>query len=432
MPGGVIYVVRSWPRLSQTFILNEVLALEARGTELAIFSLVSSGETVVHPRVSEVRARVTVLTRSRPSVLTRLRAHRVVLMAAPLRYAATWWLALRRPRLAAGYGTCNAVQCFGHAVNVASGIIRMRAEEGQQPSHIHAHFAHDPALVGLLAARLTGLPFSFTGHARDLLQIPAAALGVRASAATALVTCCRANADYIQATVPASARPPVVVVHHGVDLSRFRPAPAGEPEGLPMILSVGRLVEKKGFDDLLRALAGLRDTGPPFQAHVYGDGPLRSRLLSLRDELGLQNHVELVGARDHDGIVAAMASAHLFALTPRRTEDGDRDGIPNVLVEAMACGLPVVTTTTGGIPELVLHEENGLVTAPGDVAALTAALHRLLVDTALRRRFGAAGRATVENDYDVAVAARALQAIFENASRGIRSDDAGSTAVLAP
>ena len=431
MPGCVIYVVRSWPRLSQTFILNEVLALERRGTKLAIFSMVSSGETVVHPRVTEVRAPVTVLAASRSSPLSRLRAHLAVLAAAPVRYAATLWLALRRPRLAAGYGSCNAVQCFGHAVSVAAGIARIRAA-GQQPSHLHAHFAHDPALVGLLAARLTGLPYSFTGHARDLLQIPPAALGARAAAATAVVTCCRANADYIHATVPAAARPPVRVVHHGVDLSRFRPAPAGEPQGLPTIVSVGRLVEKKGYDDLLRALTGLKSAGTAFRAHVYGDGQLRSRLLDLRDELGLANHVELLGARDQDGIVAAMASAHLFALTPRTAGDGDRDGIPNVLVEAMACGLPVVTTTTGGIPELVHHEENGLTTAPEDVPALTAALRRLLADESLRRRFGAAGRETVEKEYDVTVAARALETIFCATSASTRPQGAGDAVEVAP
>ena len=420
----MIYVVRSWPRLSQTFVLNEVLALERRGTELAVFSLVASGEAVVHPQVAEVRAPVTVLTRTRRDVGARWRAHRAALAAAPRRYVTTLLWALRRPALAEGYGSCTAWQCFDHAVTVAAGIAAMRAA-GRAPTHLHAHFAHDPALVGLLAARLTGLSFSFTGHARDLLQIPGAALTTRAAAATALVTCCEANADHIRATVPAPSRPPLLVVHHGVDLSRFRPAARAGGEGPPTLLSVGRLVEKKGYDDLLRALAGLRAAGTRFRCLVYGEGPLLGQLLALRDELHLRDDVELPGPCAHDRVVAALAASDVFALTPRTTSDGDRDGIPNVLVEAMACAVPVVTTTTGGIPELVQHEHNGLLTTPGDVPAMTAALHRLLHDPALRDRLGRAARRTVEDGYDVDAAAQVLEGVFRPPSPAAGRTGAG-------
>ena len=430
MSRRVIYVVRSWPRLSQTFVLNEVLALERRGLDLAIFSLVRSEETVVQPQVADVRAPLTVLTRSRRKLRGRLRAHRSVLAAAPREYAETLRFALRHPGLAAGYTSCTTLQCFDHAVTVASHVLRMR-EEGAAPDHLHAHFAHDPALVGLLAARLTGLPFSFTGHARDLLQIPPAALAARATAATALVTCCQANAEHIEAAVPAAARPPVLVVHHGVDLTRFRPA-AAHPGQRPTILSVGRLVEKKGYDDLLHALALVRATSPAFRCHVYGDGPLLQRLLDLRDQLGLRDHVVMHGACSNDRVLAALASAAVFALAPRHTEDGDRDGIPNVLVEAMACAVPVVTTAAGGIPELVRHEENGLVMPPGDVPALAAGMRRLLGNPWLQRRLGTAGRATVARDYDVDDAARMLESVFLGRVGPERPRDASSAMAVAP
>ncbi|HEX6149266.1 glycosyltransferase [Nocardioides sp.] len=430
MSRRVIYVVRSWPRLSQTFVLNEVLALERRGIDLAIFALVHSEETVVQPQVAEVRAPLTVLTRRRRALRARLRAHGSVLTAAPQEYAATLWFALRHPSLAAGYTSGTALQCFDHAVTVAARVLRMR-QEGVAPDHLHAHFAHDPALVGLLAARLTGLPFSFTGHARDLLQIPPAALAARAAAATALVTCCEANAEHIEAAVPAEARPPVLVVHHGVDLARFRPA-AADPGRLPTILSVGRLVEKKGYDDLLQALALLRATSPTFRCDVYGDGPLRPRLLELRDQLGLRDHVVLHGACSNDRVLAALASATVFTLAPRHTEDGDRDGIPNVLVEAMACAVPVVTTAAGGIPELLRHEENGLLVPPGDVPALAAGIRRLLGNPWLQRRLGTAGRATVARDYDVHDAAQKLELVFRGSVGSERPRDTSSAMAVAP
>jgi len=400
----VVYIVRSWPRLSQTFIVNEVLALERRGVPLDIVSLVRSDETVVQPQVADVRAPISYLDEPEP----RGRLHRSVFAAAPGRYLSALALVLRRPGLAAGYGDCSALECFNHAVWVAAHIRMTRA------THVHAHFAHDPALVGMLAAWLAGVPFSFTGHARDLYQIPARSLAARAERATTLVTCCEANVSFIRDTVPGGTRIPVQVVHHGVDLDRFSPSAGRDNDGVPALMSVGRLVEKKGFDDLLRALARI---DAPFSLRIYGDGPLHDELVRLRDELGLADRVDFMGGRDSDEIVAALTGADAFVLTPTTTEDGDRDGIPNVLVEAMACGLPVVTTTAGGITELVDHGVNGLLSDPEDVVAIAGSIGEVLADPELRRRLGAAGRRAVEADYDVNVAAARLDAIYSPRAR---------------
>lgn len=412
MSERVIYVVRSWPRLSQTFVVNEVLALERRGVDIAIYSLVRSHEDVVQPGVHEVRAPVHFLDdESDRAVVRRMRVHRAALAARPVRYLQLLLYCLRNRPLAAGYGECSTMQAFDHAVRIAVGLARMRAG-GTTPVRVHAHFAHDPALVGMLASRLTGLPFSFTAHARDLIQIPPAGLAARAEAATALVTCCRENARYIDAAVPAGRRPPVLVLHHGVDLTRFRPA-VGQPDApVPRLVSVGRLVEKKGYADLLRALAVVSEAGVRFTIDIYGDGPLEDQLRTMRDGLGLAGRVRFAGARDNEQVREALGDAAAFVLTPRVTEDGDRDGIPNVLVEAMACGLPVVTTSAGGITELVRHESNGLVCEPGDVLAAAAAVTRVLTDPLLRTTLGAEARATIEADYDVDAAARELEQIL--------------------
>lgn len=340
----------------------------------------------------------------------RVRPHLDALAAAPARYLRTLAYCLRRPDLAAGYGELSTLGCFTRAVQVAGDIRRLPAV-GDRATRVHAHFAHDPALVGLLVARLTGLPFSFTGHARDLLQIPPTALAARAASATALITCCAANADYVAAAVPAASRPPVLVIHHGVELARFRPSTDQAGGQVARLLSVGRLVQKKGFTDLLTALAQVAPAAD-FTCRIYGDGPLLGELTRMRDRLGLRERVQLMGAAGTDEIVAALGAADMFALTPRVLADGDRDGIPNVLVEAMACGLPVVTTSAGGIDELVRPDVNGLLAAPGDVAAVAASVERLLRDPALGRRLGSAARVTVEADYDIAEAARRLDDVF--------------------
>ena len=403
----VIYLVHSWPRLSQTFIVNEVLGLQRRGVRLAIVSIVRSGETVVQPEVGQVTVPVTYLDRRRGR-WGRLHAHLAVVRAAPSRYVGALVHCLTHHGLSAGYGELSTVRAFGHAVTVAH---LQQQGTPHRPSHVHAHFAHDPALVGMYVARLLGLPFSFTGHARDLLQISPTGLAARTQAARAVVTCCAENARYIATSVPPELRPPVYVVHHGVELARFAPTPARDGVGT-VIVSIGRLVAKKGFGDLLDALRLLREAGNEFVCRIYGTGPLREPLVARRDALGLRGHVQFMGAVDSADVVAALHLADAFVLCPTVTADGDRDGIPNVLVEAMACAVPVVSTDVGGIPELVVDDVNGLLVAPAHVAGVARALHRLLTDPETRCRLGAAGRATVEADYDVEVAARTLEGIF--------------------
>ena len=413
MSERVVYIVRSWPRLSQTFIVNEVRALERRGMDLTIFSLVRSQEYLVQNQVAEMRAPVRYLEDelARPWV-RRARTHLAACLADPGRYLRTLAFCVRRPGLSAGYGECSTLQCFALAVQVATRLAAMRTA-GEQPVRVHAHFAHDPALVGMLVSRLTDVPFSFTAHARDLVQIAPAALRARAAAATTVVTCCQENADYLHATVPERLRPPVRVVHHGVQLDRFRPAPRDPDVAVPRLVSVGRLVEKKGYVDLLHALAEVRARGWTFCCDIYGDGPLWNALRALRDSLDLREEVRLVGPRSNDRIRSALGQADAFVLTPRVTADGDRDGIPNVLVEAMACGLPVVTTSAGGITELVRQGATGLVCPPGDTAAIATAVGVVLGDPGLRQRLGSAARASVEADYDVDAAARELEQLLQ-------------------
>lgn len=422
MSAPVIYIVRSWPRLSQTFILNEILALERRGVELGIFSLARSGEHVVQSGVAQVRSSISYLEDAlRQPLRRRLLAHLRLFLGVPMVYARSLILCLCRPGLAAGYGECSAWRCFSLAVHVVTAIEQMRAH-GHGPRHLHAHFAHDPALVGMLAARLARLTFSFTAHARDLVQIPPAALAARAAQAQAIVTCCVANAEYIRSAVAATVLPPVRVIHHGVDLSRFVPPPDRPAGTVPTLTSVGRLVEKKGYVDLLHALALVKSAGGDFRCSIVGSGPLRQTLHQLRDELELRDRVQLVDSLDQDQVIDRLRATDIFILTPRVAADGDRDGIPNVLVEAMAMGLPVVTTNAGGVTELVQHGVNGLVANVGDPGAVADLVGALLAEPVRRRRLGAAAKLTVERDFDVDVAARELELVLRPRDRTLVVD----------
>lgn len=412
MPGRVMFLTRSWPRLSQTFIVNEVLALEALGVELDVFALTASGEELRQPQVARVRAQVRYLDR-----IARPVDHLRVALRSPWRYLATVGYALRHRDLCDGYATVTVSDCFRYAVHLAA-----HSHRNPGTTHVHAHFMHDPALVALLVGRLTGLPFSVTAHARDLYQIPRRSLQVRADAATEILTCCRANVEYLEAELDESAARKVRVIHHGVDLGQFAPDASvsdavDAPGSAPVeVVTVGRLVEKKGFPDLMQACAAV-SAETSLRLTVYGDGPLREDLERLREELGLEEVVTIAGEVDSSGIVAAMHRADVFAITPFVTADGDRDGVPNVVVEALASGLPVLATDAGGVGEAVLDGHNGFLVAARDVAAIAAGLRKLVLDAGLRADLGHAARTTAEEHFNVDRAARELVGVFGLAER---------------
>ena len=413
---NVAYLLRSFPRLSQTFILSEVLMLEAQGIGIRILGLADPREPIIQPNVARLHAPVTYLSELEPATRRQtLLLHLELLLRHPLRYLrALGCLLAGGKEHESGYSNYSGWRCFSLAACAANQLCK-RPRGGERIHHIHAHFAHDPAFVALLVHLLTGVSYSFTSHARDLYQTDQGSLVRRAAKATHVITCCQANGEYLDATLPNRFRSRIRLIHHGVDSREFHPLESSVAEAAgkpPKVVAVARLVEKKGLSDLIRACGIAAAHGHGFTFLIYGEGPERGELSSLIEAMGLGSCVHLMGSCTQQDLVNVYQHADIFALTPFVTDDGDRDGIPNALMEAMACSLPVLVTNAGGISELVTHGANGLMSRPRDVNRIAAGLERLLQDADLRTRLGAAARETVTEGFDAWAQAAQLATLF--------------------
>jgi glycosyltransferase involved in cell wall biosynthesis len=298
-------------------------------------------------------------------------------------------------------------------------------------SHVHAQFAHGPTSVAHFASLLGDIPFSFTGHAKDIYLSPPDLLAVKIAAARFVATCTAHNVAYLRELAAPADRAKIHLVYHGVATERFCPAPGSKDRGkctetaTPIrMIAVGRLVEKKGYSYLIRACALLHQRGCRYTLAIYGSGPQRDELAELIDTFGLGDMVQMQGARRQEELIAIYREADLFVLSPHVLENGDRDGIPNVLMEAMSVGLPVVATDVSGIPELIEHDRSGLLVPPCDEVALADALERLLDPLhgrALCARLGADGRKRVIEHFDATLHLRRMVELLDTGGTSVAS-----------
>jgi glycosyltransferase involved in cell wall biosynthesis len=403
IPGGdrpakpvVGVVLKGYPRLSETFIAQELLALERRGLPLALYSLRHPTEVRRHPIHDAIAAPVRYLPEYLHHEPRRVfRAWRRARRLPGYRAArAAFWRDLKRDR------SRSRVRRFGQALVLA-------AEMPLEVTHLHAHFLHTPASVARYAATMRASTWSCSAHAKDIWTTPDWEKREKLADGAWTATCTRANAEHLRAVGGPDAR--VELVYHGLDTTRFgaaaaapaRPVRDGRDEAQPVeILAVGRAVDKKGFDDLLEALAQL-DGSLAWRFTHIGDGPLAPALARLARRLGIDARVRWLGPRAHDDVLAAYREADLFVLPCRISDDGDRDGLPNVLLEAQSQGLACVSTPVSGIPELIDDGVTGLLTPPRDAGRLAGTIARLVADPALRARLGDAGRARVLADFSL-------------------------------
>ncbi|NCF28060.1 MAG: glycosyltransferase [Gammaproteobacteria bacterium] len=390
--GAIAFVLKGYPRLSETFIANEIQALEKRGLDIRIVSLRYPSDAKTHPVHGEIRASVHYL----PEYLYR----------APRRVFAAWRRMRRRP----GYRDClhvwlgdlrrdpspNRVRRFGQALVLAD-------ELDSDVVHLHAHFLHTPASVTRYASILTELPWSCSAHARDIWTTPEWEKREKLASCQWLVTCTAVNCHHLRDLAPAPER--VALVYHGLDADRFPATGSGRsardgsnPNDPVRILSVGRAVEKKGYHDLLAALALL-----PAELHWrfvhVGGGPWLGRLKRLAARLGIAGRIQWRGALTQGEVLGCFADADMFTLSCCIARDGDRDGLPNVLMEAQSQSLACVATRVSAIPELLQDHATGLLAEAGDAQAMADAIAQLIRDPDLRQRLGAAGRQRVEQEF---------------------------------
>ena len=394
-----VYVVSLFPCWSETFIVREISALIENGVDVRIISLKKPSETLVQADAQ--------------ALMDRVRHPRSPLHAL---WGATKAF-LRNPgAVIATLGSVVADSWRSPSVLAKSLAAWLRGLEhvdwlrGFKPQVLHAHWATYPSTAAWTLSRVLDVPFGFTCHAHDIF-IERQLIARKIQDAAVAVTISRFNVAWLSERETAQASDKLHVIHCGVDL-RANP---WQPDGrLPhQILTVGRLDPIKGFATLVEALALLQARGVDFQCRLLGSGPLDASLRALAQARGVADRIEFCGAQPQDVVRRWMGEAALFVLPSEVAPDGNRDGIPVALMEAMATGCPVVSTRVSGIPELVEHEATGLLVDEKQPAALADAMQRLLEDADLRRQVVAGARAKVEREFDARKEARRLQDLME-------------------
>ncbi|CAN5727864.1 glycosyltransferase family 4 protein [soil metagenome] len=405
-PEKVAYIVSRFPKLTETFVLYELVELETLGTQVELYPLIREKHRISHPEADRWTKRARFRPFFSPAVV---RAHLHFLLRKPAVYVGTFLDVLRRTWGSSNY-FMSAPAVFLKAVSFAHDMQR----EGV--THVHAHFANHPTLAAYIVRRLTGIPYSFTAHAHDLF-VEQRMLDAKVEAAAFAVTISEYNKRFMIDTCGDASREKIRVIHCGVDPTLFAPRSPVHAEGQVRLLCVAALEEKKGHRYLIEACVLLRDRGINFVCDLVGEGPLRGEIESWVSSVGLQDSVRVLGGKPRPDVIRMLAEADVAVLASLVTRGGKREGIPVVLMEAMATAVPVVATAISGIPELVEDGSTGFLVPPCEAEALADALQRLAYDPDTRRRVGMAGREKVLREFDLRANTALLRQSFLDSAR---------------
>lgn len=391
------YILSEFPRVSETFARREIESLRELGWEVLILAARPGNGAAEMPDNG-------LLCRPRRLSLTSCHGLLWLMAARPmgvLRLLGLFMMMLLECPKDAGMLAWNLP-----AVAVFARQLRQRHVE-----RLHAYFLSWPACVGAGIAAVLRTPFSIAAHARDIFVEPGAARA-KISRADFIVTCTRQGLSALREILSGNQWRKIHIIRHGINLDMLPRESSAAKRQPPRILAVGRLVPKKGFRCLLEALT--RVSRHDVRLLIAGDGPEKPRLREQAERLGISGRVELLGQLRNQRILDLMTSCDMLAVPSVIAADGDRDGLPNVILEAFACGLPVIASRLPGIGEAVLHEQTGLMAEPDDSASLARAVERLLNDPALARELAARARAHLEACHDLRKNSLALARLMKS------------------
>jgi colanic acid/amylovoran biosynthesis glycosyltransferase len=402
-PFRLAYVLKRYPRLSETFIINEMLGLQRQGIDITIIALKDPGEAIVHENVRALNAPIYYMPPKACIAFEKLAVRSLTSFSGDV--------SLLGPNALQGEWARDDYLAWLQAAMFAPFLKRLGID------HIHAHFATSAATAALAMSAMTGIPFSFTAHAKDIYHesVNTTALAEKIQRARFVVTVSDFNRRYLQDLLAAAGKSGRIIrLYNGIDLGRFRPS-EGDKD-LELLVGVGRLVQKKGFAYLVEACKILKEQGRRVGCVLIGEGDERISLEKRIAQYSLEREVALLGPKTQAEVMRIVQAAAVFVLPCVVGDDGNRDGLPTVLLEAMALGVPVISTPVTGIPEIIEDGNTGVLVEEKNPHALSQAIAMLLDSPPLRRRLSQAALRKVRKDFDLTANVKALKEHFLSGS----------------
>jgi len=386
-------ILKGYPRISESFISNEILLLERQGIRIHIFSMRHPRESFTHKSIQQIQAQVDYLPERILAALPQLFFYNLIqAVKAPGTYLGAMVTAFRR------FVRTRKSATIKHLLQ--AGYLVQKLLPGSNVVHLHAHFAHSPTSVAMFASQLSGIDYSFTGHAKDIYTSHPIQLKEKITRARFVVTCTEYNRRHLM-QILGNRRTAIYRIYHGIDLKLFSSRAKKPQTKQPYhLVTVARLVPKKGLPTVYRALQRLKQAGVEFEHILIGDGDDREKILKLIRDLDLSGACRWLGTLTHEQVLEHYRRSDLFVLGCEQAANGDQDGIPNVFVESLAMGLPVVATQLSAIPELIESGKTGLLVEPGNDADMVTAILNLLTDSALRIQVITAGKQRVQQMFN--------------------------------